>query len=204
VSITAPALILPALLALGACSVVAGLDELTLAGGNAALSAPCALPDQCASGRCVDGVCCESECSAVCESCNIPGLQGSCAPVPAGGTDTTCDGTMACDGSSGCATANGQPCGDRESRCASGFCTDGVCCESDCAESCEGCNVDGSAGACTIVPLGDTDEQCAGPMYACDGALGCGLANGQECIDSTQCASGACTGAPGAKVCTDP
>ena len=48
---------------------------------------PCTSPPQCASGFCVDGVCCGSACDGDAEQCNLPGQVGVCgslaAPVPA-------------------------------------------------------------------------------------------------------------------------
>lgn len=47
----------------------------------------CADPADCASGNCVDDVCCESACDGADEACNLPGLEGNClalsATVPA-------------------------------------------------------------------------------------------------------------------------
>ncbi|MCA9667161.1 MAG: hypothetical protein KC503_16295 [Myxococcales bacterium] len=67
----------------------------------------CVQPSDCASGFCVDGVCCESECKGNCESCALGG-QGKCEPHPKGsdpdkdclGTDADCGGT--CDGAGAC------------------------------------------------------------------------------------------------------
>jgi len=36
---------------------------------------------ECASGHCVDGVCCESSCSGQCESCGEAGTEGTCAAI---------------------------------------------------------------------------------------------------------------------------
>jgi hypothetical protein len=48
--------------------------------------------DQCASGFCSQGVCCDRACDGACQACNLPGREGTCSPVsgcPAadGGTD---------------------------------------------------------------------------------------------------------------------
>jgi len=42
----------------------------------------CSVNDECASGFCVDGVCCDSACEAPCVSCNQGGLDGRCMPLP--------------------------------------------------------------------------------------------------------------------------
>lgn len=44
---------------------------------------PCTDPSQCASGFCVDGVCCDTACDAPMEQCNLGGQEGSCATVAA-------------------------------------------------------------------------------------------------------------------------
>ena len=90
----------------------------------------CSSASVCASGFCVDGVCCESKCAGACVSCNQAGRVGQCSPYAAGsdperecepGQDpcrSTCDGVGACD-----YPASGTLCG----RCAScdglGTCT---------------------------------------------------------------------------------
>src|SRR6185369_11738732 len=76
--------------------------------------AACAAGNQCTSGDCVDGVCCESTCTAACSACSSAktGMaDGHFAPVTAGtdpdsecaqeaattcGHDGTCDGAGAC------------------------------------------------------------------------------------------------------------
>ncbi|MBL8714388.1 MAG: hypothetical protein JNL79_00210 [Myxococcales bacterium] len=55
----------------------------------------CTVGTQCTSGLCADGVCCNSACGGQCESCNLPGTVGTCAPVlgaPAAG-HPACGGT---------------------------------------------------------------------------------------------------------------
>lgn len=44
----------------------------------------CASSATCASGACVDGVCCESPCTGTCMSCSQAGSEGKCRPYPAG------------------------------------------------------------------------------------------------------------------------
>jgi hypothetical protein len=38
--------------------------------------------DECASGFCANGVCCDSACDGACESCNQPRTTGQCTPLP--------------------------------------------------------------------------------------------------------------------------
>ncbi len=60
-------------------------DGAMAADGNApGLGKQCTKTSDCSSGQtCADGVCCESACDGVCESCNQAGALGHCNPVPA-------------------------------------------------------------------------------------------------------------------------
>src|SRR5262245_65700254 len=48
------------------------------------LGSSCTAPDQCASGNCVSGVCCDTACTNQCDACNLTGLVGTCSPRPNG------------------------------------------------------------------------------------------------------------------------
>lgn len=80
--------------------------------GLIALGNRCATDAQCAMGSCIDGVCCSAggPCGT-CQSCAVPGHEGSCAPVPPGAPDPSatctdeggCGTTGRCDGAGACA-----------------------------------------------------------------------------------------------------
>lgn len=72
----------------------------------------CTSDDECGSGFCTDGVCCETACDGSCESCAGPGSKGICLPHEAG-TDPeqecgapACENgqqeTFSCDGAGAC------------------------------------------------------------------------------------------------------
>ena len=134
----------------------------------------------CASGNCVDGVCCDiAACTGKCTSCNVPDSAGTCAAAPAGAEVAgSCSSGLACDATGACKAKNGQACtaaGD----CASGFCVDGVCCDSACAGTCVACNLSGQTGTCRPQPNGsDPQSECGKGVgvckSACDGAGNCG------------------------------
>jgi hypothetical protein len=77
-------------------------------------SVPCTANDQCQSGFCANGFCCGSSCGLECQSCGVPGSEGTCTNVPAGGVDptgtctnakadpSTCGDDGLCNGSGGC------------------------------------------------------------------------------------------------------
>jgi hypothetical protein len=157
-----------------------------------ALGAACDPSDQgrdCASGNCVDGVCCDSNCDDGCEACvasRTGATSGTCAPVTAGiDPDDDCDdegprncghdGT--CDGAGDCRDyADGTVCETK--CCATG---DGLC-ESTCR-------------------LGDCDDdspnrtQCNGPgACCCQQPLGGG---GPACVIGLQCLGGCSNSGPG-------
>lgn len=53
--------------------------------------AACSKPEECASGFCQQGVCCERACTSACESCNLPASRGKCSPIPACTADAAPD-----------------------------------------------------------------------------------------------------------------
>lgn len=59
-----------------------------LAPSATASAAPCAMPDECPSGFCVDGVCCDTACTGECQGCSAAakggGADGECGPIPEG------------------------------------------------------------------------------------------------------------------------
>jgi hypothetical protein len=158
----------------------------------------CAAGADCASGNCVDGVCCDTACTAACVACNVGGHVGTCWNLPQYSPDTnpanTCVAPSACDGAGHCRKANGQTC-SVGADCASGSCVDGYCCDSTCTTTCMACNVAGSLGSCTNLPRYTPDTNptnaCVAPN-SCDGAGHCRENNGQTCAAGTDCASGYC------------
>jgi hypothetical protein len=131
---------------------------------------PCAEDGQCASGHCVDDVCCQTACDGACQVCDASG-DGACTTV-----------------------ADGGACGD-DAICCAGDCVGGVCCEdamcSAAAPDCEGheCTCDGGA-ACA----GDPELCCAGDCVNTDtDPAHCGSCGGGPCSGATpRCWNGAC------------
>ena len=161
----------------------------------------CAAGNECSSGYCVDGVCCNSACSSVCQACTAAkkgsGLDGACGSMAAGtDPDSECGGAASCSGSASCALfSNGTACAVN-AECASGFCVDGVCCNSACNTGCQACTAakkgSGTDGSCgSIVSGGDPDSECAG-VQVCNGAGLCKIPNGQVCLAAADCLSGFC------------
>ncbi len=63
------------------------------------LGIPCAGPEECLSGHCVEGLCCDTACDGECESCgdDVP-FPGTCTPFVAGSACSkgVCDGVGEC------------------------------------------------------------------------------------------------------------
>jgi hypothetical protein len=136
----------------------------------AAVGSTCAVNADCATGSCVDGVCCSSAACGVCQSCSVAGALGTCSPIPALNEDpkNSCTGTRACDGKGHCAEFNGNTCRGTAD-CISGFCVDGVCCESACDQTCFSCNtVPELRGTCQPLTAGADDFA----STACSGGTG--------------------------------
>ena len=150
----------------------------------------------CASGNCVDGVCCETAaCTGSCKSCNVPGSEGICKLAAAGTVvPGSCENGNACDGAGTCKSSNGQVC-SAGATCASGFCVNGICCDSTCTGICVSCSLSGRMGTCSPRPAGtDPDNQCVGGTglckSTCDGAGACGFPAGNAYCDSCHTCDG--------------
>jgi hypothetical protein len=161
--------------------------EYSVTGWGNGTGCTAAFASQCASGNCVDGVCCESaSCSGPCKSCNVPGKLGTCV-LAAAGTQVagSCSGDQACDATGSCKAANGSACAGAAA-CASGFCSDGVCCDSACTGTCVSCKLVGKVGACGPFPVGaDPENECgkgtAPCQSICDGIGACVFPEGAAC-----------------------
>jgi hypothetical protein len=165
----------------------------------------------CGSGFCIDGVCCATACTGNCQSCAVPGSEGSCVFSRAGEQDTNattpCTGAgMFCDGTGVCQSgkkANGATC-SAAADCGSNYCVDGVCCEEACTGTCYTCAASGN-GKCTGVIAGSTDSnattKCEAPnfctaLHECTSGL---KPNGATCTNDSDCGSAHCVD----KVCCE-
>jgi hypothetical protein len=153
---------------------------LACAGGGRPLGSPCSTGGVCDSGHCVDGVCCESVCDGLCETCALPGLEGRCVNIPAGQPEPSgscvasgpCGNDGSCDGAGGCRkTPAGTPCG--ATTCVTGA-VDDLLRRSIC---------DGSGGC------GAVDSSCG--SYRCQPGIGSCYG---RCESNSQCKVGSCSG----------
>jgi hypothetical protein len=147
----------------------------------------CKFATDCASGFCVEGVCCDAPCDAKCSSCALPWSPGKCAPQPAGyDLKHRCGAADSCASTCGAAgeCVPGRP-GDQ---CAASQCTDrshgvgaAICAAKDAA--CDtGARIAFDCGAFACEPAFgachdrcSSSDQCAGG-YQCDVTIGTCLA----------------------------
>lgn len=139
----------------------------------------CTLGSECVSNACVDGVCCESACTAKCYACSndkTGATAGQCLPVKVG-TDldndcslantNTCGQDGTCDGNGQCRLWSDG------TQCAAGMCVSGNYVS---PQTC-------SQGTCRA----PTTDVCAPAV--CDGAMGCKrtCTTNPDCIGATYC-----------------
>jgi hypothetical protein len=147
------------------------------------------------SNRTCDG---NGTCQAATTETCMQGCANGVCPAPCG-ANNPCLAGLYCDATAVCKPkkAMGLSCttGDE---CTLGFCVDGVCCGSACTGTCQACNLPGSIGNCTPVPINqDPNTECpaepnspCGRAGGCDGAGACRLQP-----DGTPCGGGmSCTG----------
>lgn len=130
---------------------------------------PCSVSNDCSTGFCVDGVCCETISCGTCQACDLPSNPGVCSSVVDGDDPDSCFGANTCDSLGRCRQVNGGSCWE-DSQCASGFCADGVCCDKACSGGCDVCNA--IPGTCTVRVKGSVGESPSCGAYLCDGVSG--------------------------------
>ncbi len=173
--------------------VGAGVIYSMCPAGGCELAGVCATSEECSSGFCVDGVCCERACRGVCKACDVPGSEGRCTAVTGAPHGvrfgcSECDAGVCVDDS---LFSDGDACAVNAA-CDSGNCVDGVCCDLACEGACEACDVSGAVGTCSPVtgsPHGERDCASCGAGTcldgdACDSELDCG---GAPCVDGVCC-----------------
>ena len=175
--------------------------RFTLRGQGEACDATKAV--ECASGFCVDGVCCNSACTGSCQACSAAlkesGASGTCGAAKAGTSDGACaaqpgqpcGSTGACNASGGCAVApNTVSCG--ATTCAAGVQLDHKC---DGNGSCQDIPTDCGSYVCgpsTCLTTCSSSSQCASGTY-CNTTTGVCVAqagSGTPCTSQAQCQAG--------------
>jgi hypothetical protein len=171
-------------------------------GALAALGQACTGAASCASGHCVDGVCCASACRGICEFCAAEATRGQCLPVsgaPPGGRPA-CMGTIApcagsCDGQDGARcrypgaeTVCAQPSCAADAARTVGTCTGTGRCSPRLQVECNGAGCSGTvcANGCS------SSAECGANRYCVGGRCYGKQANGTPCARDESCLSGSC------------
>jgi hypothetical protein len=68
------------------------VNVTAVSGLSSAIGQPCSSTSQCATGTCVDGICCNTKSCDQCYACNVPGALGTCTPTSGG----ACNDHSAC------------------------------------------------------------------------------------------------------------
>ena len=157
--------------------------------GKRGLAASCTMDPQCASGHCVDQVCCATDCSQGCYACNLAGSAGTCIAVADGqdpGKECSAEAASTCGRAGGCNGRGSCKLFPMGTPCGAALCSDAI------ATSAKVCSGTGQCQAGTTKPCGD---------FACKGNV-CATTctTGAECKDGLTCSGGACVLAPASKL----
>lgn len=167
--------------------------------------------DPCNNYTCVEGACSPQPVNngspvggTICKQC----WDGSVNIVVAG---TPCENNGVCDGAGACDECNADhPCPGElacsngvcvlldlgedcvvDGNCQSNKCVDGKCCGNQCSDPCESCNPEGFED-CSVLDVGDNDEECEVDVGMCVSNGKCKLLIGQSCDSNNDCLSGYC------------
>ena len=170
--------------------------------GKKMKGASCKVNDDCASGFCADGVCCNVACQGACVSCNLTGREGTCWPIDADIPDPrkichdmgmpSCGQTGLCDGFGGCSKYA------RDTVCVPATCSGNI---RNTPGTCDGLGTCSAPGIQTCHPFRCTNGLCTTTCTTsadCDTGIACmnnscGLKlDGQSCLQSSECANNHC------------
>jgi cysteine-rich repeat protein len=131
----------------------------------------CSASNQCQSGNCTDGFCCNTACGGTCQACDLAGSVGTCGNIPAGQDPANeCAGATNCNGAGGCGTV----------------CGDGIVQGSETCDDANAVNGDGCSNTCNVEP----GFNCVGQPSVCVGVCGDGIRVGAEQCDDANVANG--------------
>jgi len=148
--------------------------------GPKPLAAPCAANEECESGHCTDGVCCNAACDGACRTCKLVDHEGACSPTPEGQTHpkcnqddpSTCGSAGVCDGLGACAPY------PADTVCGAATCSGNTV---ETAQTCDG------NGTCS-----PPEAQDCTPYRCSDGACTSVCKTDGDCADGHACVSGSC------------
>jgi hypothetical protein len=182
--------------------------------GKLELGLPCQSNDLCASGFCIEGVCCDQACDGICLSCAtaVTGAQaGLCAPVsdgldpdenclpdpaPSCGNDGLCDGRGACR-KHPAGTACGPALCDANTFIPAAACNGQGACDPPQPVPCDlhRCTDAGCLRPCTA------DDQCTDGAYCENANCRPKKRTGETCTENRECLYNRCVGLADLKLC---
>ncbi|MBK7402806.1 MAG: hypothetical protein IPJ34_42925 [Myxococcales bacterium] len=141
----------------------------------------CAKDDECSSGFCTDGVCCDTRCRGACEVCDRPTAKGTCGPSDA-------------------APKEGHGTCEPFARCTAGKCIDKCAADTDCAASGVCFTPTGKCtskaatcdGAHTVTFASGGTKDCSPYTCAPTGDCNVRCASSSDCVSGTACLEGFC------------
>ena len=149
----------------------------------------CTEQSECLSGKCIDQVCCKTDCSGACRACNLDGKEGLCS-IRAAEDNLECGVCEACDGSAGyckrISAHEGQDCEGGCSRCVSGVCTPRQAGATAECGLCQACDSEG--GICTNISAED-GKDCNNTCSKCENGACVARNDDIECWDHAICLS---------------
>ncbi len=167
----------------------------------------CSVVAACPSGFCVDGVCCDTACTATCQACSATkkgsGADGTCGTIAidtdpdnecaaSGGYPGDCKADGLCNGAGACRVnaKSGVIC---STTCSGSSLTTGTCNGSGtCSTSTASCALYACIGtACKTSCASDTD--CAATAYCGVSTCAAKKADGVACGATNECTAGTCT-----------
>lgn len=164
----------------------------------------CTIDAQCASGHCVDGVCCDGKCDGQCESCREQGTVGTCEAIKGAplAPRTACGGSGPCKGQ--CDGSNRASCSypDATLVCSAASCASGKVTTASVCNAAGTCTTPATSSCASNLCLSDGTAKCSGSCtdtscgtgYYCDATGACIATadNGKICSSKAQCTSGNC------------
>jgi hypothetical protein len=185
--------------------------------GSVVPGTACTRASDCTGGFCADGVCCDSPCNGVCESCNQPGALGACTPIAAGSDpDHECAFKTAAAvpdaGTAGTITLDVNQCGgscdgnrackypDKTTSCGAPFCSSEALAEVPTCDGNGSCNLQETSCQSFACKGGACNKSCSA-LTDCQTADYCNVntnqcvakkADGLPCVNDFECAHGHC------------
>lgn len=182
---------------------VCGASGETCVTPKATQGTACVVDDECLSGSCTDGVCCQEACDGVCETCANSGVcrapldDNACPTVRCSALNATCADTTAdiqtnrCESKGVCKSLDACGLAPAGVECVGGFCDNGGRCRAPTVNCGGACETTGLVPGRTCCSVNTTLE------FICVDERGCGEAGDRtvicdehrDCVEGSVCCS---------------